>query len=233
MQAYLAQSLRGSGDAAGEDLLEEILAGAVACDTAVDDAAEQGRATQAVGTVDAARELAAGVEAFEGDALAVEDLGFVVDFDAAHCEVEDRLHDGDVEGVADVEGEVVEEFLAEGVFLLAVRDGVVVGEGLLQRVFGAADGFCEVLTGHFLHKSAPGVVPRVEIEDVGGFGVENESDGPFSCFLLLPHLPGYIVAVTELVGEPLAGAIQEETALTAQCLVVLARLKKKSWDSCD
>jgi len=157
--------------------------------------------------VDAACELAAGVEAFEGGALAVEDLGFVVDFDTAHCEMQDGLHDGDVEGVADVEGEIVEEFLAEGVFLLAVRDGVVVGVGLLQSVFGAADGFCKVRTRHFLHEAAPGVVPRVEIEDVGGFGVEDESDGPFSCFLLLPHLTRYIVAVTELVREPLARAV--------------------------
>lgn len=207
MQAYLPQSLRSGGDAAGEHFLEEILAGAVARDTAIDDTTEQGRATQTVGTVDATCELAAGVEAFEGGALAVEDLGFVVDFDTPHCEMQDRLHDGDVEGVADVEGEVVEEFLAEGVLLLAVRDGVVVGKGLLQRVFGAADFFYEFFAGHFLHEAAPGVMSCVEIEDVGGFGIEDESDGPLLRFFLLPHLARDVIAVAQLVGKSLAGPV--------------------------
>ena len=145
--------------------------------------------------MDASCEFAAGVETLKGLVLGVQNLGVVVDFDAAHGEVEDRLHDGDVEGVIDVEGEVVEEFLAKRIFLLAVSDGVVVFEGLLQCGVAAANFLREFFAAHFLHEATAGVVPGVEVEDVGGFGVEHEADGPFLRFFLLPHLTRDVVAV--------------------------------------
>ena len=47
----------------------------------------------------------------------------------------------------------------------------------------------------------------MEVEDIGGFGVENEADGPLLCFFLLPHFARDVVAVAELIREPLAGAV--------------------------
>ncbi len=61
---------------------------------------------------------------------------------------------GDVEVVVDVEGQVVEELLAPGVLLLAVGDGVVGLEGLLEVVGSAADLLGELLAGHLLHEAA-------------------------------------------------------------------------------
>ena len=231
MEADLAEALRRGGDSAGEDFLEQILAGAFTGYTAIDDAAEERGASETVGAVDTARELTAGVEAFEGGALAIENLGLVVDFDAAHCEMQNRLHDGHVEGVVDVEGEVVEEFLAEGIFLLTLRDGVVVGKGLLQGIFGAANVLGELFAGHLLHQASAGVVPCVEVEDVGGFGIEDESDGPFLGFFLFPHLAGDVVTVAELVREALAGAVQEETAFTTESYVVSGS-RMALWTGC-
>ena len=216
MEADLAEALRSGGDSAREHFLEQILAGALTGYTAIDDAAEERGATKTVGAVDTARELTAGVKTFEGGAFAIENLSLVVDFDAAHCEMQNGLHDGNVEGVVDVEGEVVEEFLAERIFLLALRDGVIVGKGLLQGIFGAANILGELFAGHLLHQASPGVVPCVEVEDVGGFRVEDESDGPFLGFFLFPHLAGDVVTVAELVRESLAGAVQEETTFAAE-----------------
>ena len=47
----------------------------------------------------------------------------------------------------------------------------------------------------------------MEVEDVGRFRVEDESDGPFLGFFLFPHLAGDVVTVAELVRESLAGAV--------------------------
>lgn len=219
MQGDLGEALGCRGDAPRDDLLEEVFRGRIAGHAAVDDAAEEGGTAEAIGAVDAAGELAAGVEGLEGlVGLGVEDLGAVVDLDAAHGEVEDGFHDGDVEGVGDVEGGVVEEFLAEGVLFLAVGDGVVGGEGGLEVGFGAADVLGELGAGHLLHEAAAGVVAGVEVEHVGGFGVEHEPDGPFGGVLLLPHFARDVVAVAELVGEALALGVEEETAFASEGL---------------
>ncbi len=70
----------------------EVVAGGVAGDAAVDDAAQQRGTAETVGAVDATGELAAGEQAVEGLLVLVENLGLVVDLDAAHGEVEDGLH---------------------------------------------------------------------------------------------------------------------------------------------
>ena len=56
----------------------------------------------------------------------------------------------------------------------------------------------------------------MEVEDVGGFGVGDQSDRPLLGLFLLPHLSGDVVAVAELVREAFAGAVKEETSLTAE-----------------
>ena len=56
-------------------LLEEVVAGRVTGNTAVDDTAEERRTTETVGTVDTTSKLTAGVEAIEGLLVLVEDLG--------------------------------------------------------------------------------------------------------------------------------------------------------------
>lgn len=56
----------------------------------------------------------------------------------------------------------------------------------------------------------------MEVKDVGGFRVENEADGPFLGFFLFPHFAGDVVAVTELVGETLAFAVEKETTFTTE-----------------
>ena len=106
----------------------------------------------------------------------------------------------------------MEEFLAEGVLLFAVGNSIVGGEGLLEGIFRAADFLCQFLTGHLLHEAAAGVVAGVEVKDIGGFGVEDETDGPFLGFFLFPHFAGDVVAVAELVGETLTFAVKKKTA---------------------
>ncbi|KAH6609442.1 hypothetical protein Trco_002788 [Trichoderma cornu-damae] len=217
VQGDLAQALSGAGGAL-EGMLEEVAAGAVAGHAAVDDAAQQRGAAEAVGAVDAAGQLAAGKEALEGLLLLVEDLGLVVDLDAAHGEVEDGLHERDVEVVVDVEGQVVEELLAPGVLLLALGDGVVRLERLLEVLRSAANLLGELLARNLLHEAAAGVVARVEVQDVGGLGVEDEADGELVLVLLLPHHAGDVVAVAELIAEPVTVGVEEEAALAAQSL---------------
>ena len=70
-------------------------------------------------------------------------------------------------------------------------------------------------------------MPSVEVENVGGFGVEDESDWPLFRSLLLPHLAGDIVSMTELVGEPLAFAVEEQTSLTSQSLDISVLLSSE------
>lgn len=213
----LTETLGGSGGrAVGEEFLEEVLGGRVTSDTAVDDTAEEGGTAETVGSVDTTGEFTAGVEAFEGLLLAVEDLGVLVDLDSAHGEVEDGLHESDVELVVELEGHVVEETLVPGVLLLAVSDEVVLVEGLLEGCFATADFGNELGAGHLLHQAAAGVVAGVEVQDLGGLAVEDETDGPLALLLFFPHLAGDVVTVAELVREALAVGIEEETTLTAE-----------------
>ena len=216
VEGDLAETLGGGGGAVGEELLEEVLGGRVTCDTAVDDTAEEGGTAETVGAVDAAGEFTAGVEAVEGLLLAVEDLGVLVDLDTTHGEVEDGLHESNVELVVELEGHVVEEALVPGVLLLAVGDEVVLVEGLLKGCFAAADFGNELGAGHLLHQAAAGVVTGVEVQDLGGLAVEDETDGPLALLLFFPHLAGDVVAVAELVGEALAVGVEEETTFTAK-----------------
>ena len=211
------------GAAAGEQLLEEVLAGGVASNTAVDDAAKERRATKTVGTVDTTSKLTASVEAVEGLALGVEDLSLVVDLDTAHGEVEDGLHDGDVEGVVDGEGPVVEELLVPGVLLLALGNLVVLVKGLLEGSLTAADLLGELSAGHLLHETTARVVAGVEVKDVGGLAVEDEANRPLALGLFLEDLAGHVVTVAELVGETLAVGVEEDTTLTTEGYTILAK----------
>ena len=129
--------------------------------------------------MDTACELSTSIKALEGLLLAVEDLGFFVDFDAAHGEMQNGLHNGDVEGVVNVERQVMEESLAEGIFLLAFCNSIVGCECFLKGVFGAADVLSKLLTAHFLHEASARVVPRMEVEDIRGFGIEDKTNRPF------------------------------------------------------
>ena len=45
-----------------------------------------------------------------------------------------------------------------------------------------------------------------------------EADGELALLLLLPHLAGDVVTVAELVAEPVAVGVQEETSLTTESL---------------
>lgn len=218
MEGDLAQPLGGARRSTAKHLLEEVVARRVTGDTAVDYTAKEGRTTKTVGAVDTTGNLTAGEEAVEGLALLVEDLGLVVDLNATHGEVENGLHERDVEGVVDVEGGVVEEALVPGVLLLAIGNGVVGGEGLLE-VFGAAANLLgELLAGHLLHEATARVVAGVEIKDSGGLGVEDEADGELVLVLLLPHHARDVVTVTELVAESVAVGVEEETSLATKGL---------------
>ena len=119
MQRDLAQTL--SSGIAGEQLLEEVPGGAVTSDTAVDDTAQQEGTTKTVGTVDTTSKLTAGVEVLEWLMLGVKNLSVFVDLNTTRCEVEDGLHQGNVEGVIDVEGHVVKETLVEGALPFALN----------------------------------------------------------------------------------------------------------------
>lgn len=119
MQRDLAQTL--SSGTAGGQLLEEVPGGAVTSDTAVDDTAQQEGTTKTVGTVDTTSKLTAGVEVLEWLMLGVKNLSVFVDLNTTRGEVEDGLHQGNVEGVIDVEGHVVKETLVEGALPLALN----------------------------------------------------------------------------------------------------------------
>lgn len=208
----------GSTAAALESLLEGVVAGRVTSNTAVDYATQKGRATETVSTVDATSKLTAGVETFEGLALLVENLGLVVDLNTTHGEVEHGLHHGDMEVVADVEGHIVEVLLAPRILLLALSDGIVGCEGLLEVLRSAADLLGELLAGHLLHETTARVVAGVEVEDVGGLGVEDEADGVLALILLLVDHAGDVITMAKLVAEAVTITVEEETTLTTEGL---------------
>lgn len=58
----------------------------------------------------------------------------------------------------------------------------------------------------------------VEVQDVGGLGVENEADGELALVLLLPHHARDVITVAELVAESVAIGVEKETTLTTQSL---------------
>ena len=133
MDRDLLQTLHGAR-VAPEGLLEEVVAGRVTRNAAVDDTAQKGRAPETVGAVHATSQLTAGEQAIKRLLLLVEHLRLVVDLDTAHGEVQHWLHDGDVEVVAHIERHVVEELLAPRVLLLALGNSVVGRERLLEVV---------------------------------------------------------------------------------------------------
>jgi hypothetical protein len=62
-------------------------------------------------------------------------------------------------------------------------------------------------------------MPGVEVENGGGLGVEDKSDGPKTLLLLLPHLSGDIVTVAEIIAEALTLVVEENTTLTAKSYI--------------
>lgn len=215
------RDLSKTGSASGlalESLLEEVVAGSVTSNTAVDDTAEQRRTTKTVSTVDTTSQLTTGEKTVEGLLLRVEDLGLVVDLNTTHGEVENRLHKSDVEGVVDVERHVVEETLAPWVLLLAVGNGVVGLEGALEVVGSAANLLGELLAGHLLHETTARVVASVEVKGVGSLGVEDEADGELALVLLLPHHTRDVITVAKLIAETVTVGVEEETTLTTEGL---------------
>lgn len=218
VQGDLAETLLGTGGAVGDELLEEVLRGRVTGDTAVDDTAQQGGTTETVGTVDTTSQLTASVQTVEGLLLAVQDLGVLVDLDTTHGEVENGLHESDVEFIVKGEGQVVEELLVPGILLLAIGNEVVLIKGLLEGSLAAANLGNELLAGHLLHKTTARVVAGVEVQHLGGLAVQHQADGPLALLLLLPHLAGHVVTVAQLVGEALAVRVEQETTLTTEGL---------------
>lgn len=217
VQGDLAQTLGGASGAL-EGMLEEVVAGTVTGNAAVDDTAKQRRATETVGAVDTTSQLTTGEETVKGLLLLVEDLSLVVDLDTTHGEVEDGLHESDVEVVVDVNGQVVEELLAPGVLLLAIGNGVVGLEGLLKVLRSAANLLGKLLAGDLLHEATARVVAGVEVQDVGGLGVEDEADGELVLVLLLPHHARDVITVAELIAESVTIGVEKETTLTSQSL---------------
>lgn len=190
--------------------------GAVTGNTTVDDATQQGGTTETVGTVDTTSQLTAGVKTLEWILLRVENLGVLVDLNTTHGEMQDGLHQGDVEGVVDIEGHVVEEALVPRALPLAIGDLIVLAEGLLQGGLAAANLLGEFLAAHLLHEATAGVVAGVEVENVGGLAVKDEADGPLVLLLLLPHLGRDVITVAEFVGESLTIGVEEQTTLTTK-----------------
>jgi hypothetical protein len=161
-------------------------------------------------------QLTADEEAIKWLTIGVEALGLIVDLNTTHSEVKHGFHQRNVEGVVDIEGQVVEELLAKGILNLAVRNSVVVLKCGLESLLSAADLLGKFPARHLLHQATAGVVAGMEVENVGSFRVKDESDGPETLLLLFPHLAGYVIAVAELVAEALALAIKEKTALTTK-----------------
>lgn len=168
--------------------------------------------------MDTTCKLATCEETVEGLLLLVEDLSLVVDLNTTHGEVEDRLHESDVEVVVDVDGHVVEELLAPRILLLAIGNRVVGLEGLLKVVRSAANLLGQLLAGHLAHETTSGIVAGVEVQGLGGLGVENEADWVFALVLLLEDHARDVVTVAELIAESVTITVEEDTALATQGL---------------
>ncbi|KAI7360310.1 Flavocytochrome c [Hortaea werneckii] len=174
-------------------------------------------------------QLTADEQAVEGLlAVAVETSGLVVDLDTTHGEVQYGLHQCHVEGVVDLDGEVVVVLLAEGVLCLTLGIAVVVLESLAELLLRAANVLGERLAGHLLHQTTARVMSGVEVENVGSLAVEHETDRPQVFLLLLPHLAGDVITVLQLVGETLALAVQQQTTLATESLCS-QELRLSSW----
>lgn len=201
-----------------EGLSEEVVAGGVTSNAAVDHTAEQGGATEAVGTVDTTSQLTTGIETLEGLLVLVDDFGLVVDLNTTHGKVKDGLHHGDVEVIINVEGGVVEILLAPRILLLAVGNGVVRLKGLLEVVWSTANLLGELDTGHLLHEPSARVVTGVEVENLGGLGVEYQANGELVLLLLLPHHTRDVITVTELIAKSVAVSIEKKATFTSEGL---------------
>mmetsp|Transcript_70927 Transcript_70927/g.188595 ORF Transcript_70927/g.188595 Transcript_70927/m.188595 type:complete len:403 (+) Transcript_70927:249-1457(+) len=222
-------------------LAEHVLAGRLGGHTAEHDAVQQGVAAQAVVAMDAAGNLAGGVQARDGLAgLGGDDCGVGVDLEAAHAVVDDRRDDRDVEGLGLhlVGGEdvVVELLAAAGLaaglvprlarrvgrvgaairVLLGLRCRLVVrGVGVLEDLDVDAHVLGEGRAGLVeVHDAAAVVVLAVPRDLVRRRLVEDEAEGR----LALPHLARDVVAAAELVGEALAVGVEHEAAHSAQGL---------------
>mmetsp|Transcript_50590 Transcript_50590/g.69317 ORF Transcript_50590/g.69317 Transcript_50590/m.69317 type:complete len:240 (-) Transcript_50590:923-1642(-) len=114
-------------------LRREVARGAAAGDAAEDNAVQERVATQAVAAVDAASRLAGAVEAAHNALARTHALGRVVDLQAAHGVVDRRGHDGHVEGIAGLQGQVRVELLAPLVPGLAATIGLI---GAVLQVLG-------------------------------------------------------------------------------------------------
>jgi hypothetical protein len=115
--------------------------------------------------VNAAGNLAGREESRDRLLLRVEDFGAVVDLEAAHGVVQDRRHDGDVERTGVVlPVRVVEELLAEGVFLRILADLHVLVERSLQLGSRDAHLLGDIFDGvELFHQPATDVVLRARI----------------------------------------------------------------------
>jgi hypothetical protein len=209
----LVQTRGGVSSSSGrQDLLEEVLAAGITGDATVDDAAQQRRTTETVGSVNTARNLTASVKTLEGFALLIQDLSLVIDLDATHGEVKNWLHERDVESVVDVERNVVEELFAVRVLLFSGGDVVIILEHLLEMLRSTANLLGEFLATDLLHEATARVVTGVEVKDIGRLAVENKTDGE----LILEHLAGDVITVAELVTESVAGSVEQETTLATE-----------------
>jgi hypothetical protein len=112
----------------------------------------------------------------------------------------------------------VEELLAPRVLLLAIGNRVVGSESLLEVLGGASDLLGKLLTGHLLHETTARVMTGVEVKDLGGLGVKDESDGELVLLLLIPHHARDVITVTKLITESVTVSVEEKTTLTTESL---------------
>mmetsp|Transcript_30597 Transcript_30597/g.42365 ORF Transcript_30597/g.42365 Transcript_30597/m.42365 type:complete len:217 (+) Transcript_30597:712-1362(+) len=136
------------------------------------------------------------------------------DRQTAHAVVQDRAHDGNVEGIVDVKRSVLEELLSEGARLGVRRLVVLLKSGGEDRR-GDAHILSQISScGVGLHHPARHVVLAVPLNLFGSLAVQHKSVGP----LAFPHLASDIVPPPQLITEALSVGVQQQPAHTTQRL---------------
>mmetsp|Transcript_54681 Transcript_54681/g.171685 ORF Transcript_54681/g.171685 Transcript_54681/m.171685 type:complete len:254 (-) Transcript_54681:668-1429(-) len=188
--------------------------------------------------MDAPCRLAGGVEATDHLAAGTQRLGSIIDSHPPHAVVDHRRHNGNMEGVAGLQGEVVEELLAPLVPGLAATIGLVgavlrvlfllLGKGvvLVESGLDVGKGDAVLLrklthVGIGLHDAAALVVLAMPRDLSGGLAIEAQEEAggvaqrhPF----VLPHHACDVVTAAELVAEAVPFHVQQHAAHTSQGL---------------
>mmetsp|Transcript_146 Transcript_146/g.225 ORF Transcript_146/g.225 Transcript_146/m.225 type:complete len:555 (+) Transcript_146:554-2218(+) len=180
------------------------------------DTFEKGGSSETISAVDTTGTLSSGVESRNRSlGRAIENVGLVVDFEAAHSVVHNGSDLSDEEFIVD--GPRVSAVEGSG---LAPRVGVVpvelvvLFEAGLKRINGDAHVLSDFsAVGELGHDSTAAVVGAVPGDVLGALAVEHQA---VWSVVVLPHGASHVVTGSKVIAEPVSISVEDDTTLTTK-----------------